>query len=353
MRRIESQLNVALIGFGFIAENGHLPAYKARKDIRIKAVVEPELERRKVALRLIPNVKTFKNFSDFLEKCGTQVDIVDICTPNVYHYHYVKEGLNAGKHVICEKPLALRRKEIYELIDLAQRKKLIIYPCHNYKFAPSLEYSTSLVQSGQIGTPFFANFRIFRTGHAKGVKDWKPDWRRDFKISGGGILADHGPHATYIAQSIFRQVPKKVSTHISNLASEEGQTEDTTLLCLDFKGKIVQITMTWASSARKSDFLIMGNKGQIIVSDDEVVVLNRNGSNTRKRVLSKFNDSSHSSWFQAMFGDFISTIKNQRIISNSLIEAITIAELIEKSYQSNESGGAWVSIQNKFESKYN
>ena len=124
-------MKIAIVGFGFSAEKSHLPAYKNRSDIELKAVVDPVTARRAAALRQYPNIRVYEEFGDLIEEYSNEIDIVDICLPNTFHLESVKQALEADKHVLCEKPLVLNKGEYNELVNIANKRKRILYPCHS------------------------------------------------------------------------------------------------------------------------------------------------------------------------------------------------------------------------------
>ncbi|NJP20638.1 MAG: Gfo/Idh/MocA family oxidoreductase [Hydrococcus sp. CRU_1_1] len=270
-------MKIAIVGFGFIAQKGHLPTYQSRDDLNLRAVVDPVSARREEALKLHPGIRVYETLSDLLEDCPQEIDLVDICAPNVFHIPAARQALAAGKHVLCEKPLALNLAEFEDIKQLALEKRRLLYPCHNYKFAPSVVHAAKLVRSGAIGEPLYASFQVYRVSHARGVPEWQPHWRRDKAIAGGGIAIDHGVHAISIAHSLLGGAPKQVAAHIRNLGNDKDTnlTENTALICLDWESVLVQINLTWVGSVRKSSFRVQGTEGEICIDNDDVILIDK------------------------------------------------------------------------------
>ena len=338
-------MKIALIGFGFIAQNGHLPTYQSCDDLRLIAVVDPVLERREVALKLHPNIDVYESIEDLLQDKGDDIDLVDICSPNAFHLDATRKALAAKKHVLCEKPLAIERASFEEISQFAREQNCLLYPCHNYKFAPSVQRAAELIQSGKIGDPLFASFQVFRVSHARGVSEWQPHWRRDRPISGGGIAIDHGVHLMSIAHSLFGGCPKRVSAHIKNLGNDEYETENTALICLDWHPILLQISLSWIGSARKSSFRVQGTLGEICIDNDDVTLIDRHGNYQACIVPTDFDDPSHSSWFKAVIRDVQQHIKTGNFEPESLLEAGLVAEAIEQAHLSSKNGGGWLPLE--------
>ncbi|NJM89735.1 MAG: Gfo/Idh/MocA family oxidoreductase [Hydrococcus sp. RU_2_2] len=340
-------MKIAIVGFGFIAQKGHLPTYQSRDDLNLRAVVDPVSARREEALKLHPGIRVYETLSDLLEDCPQEIDLVDICAPNVFHIPAARQALAAGKHVLCEKPLALNLAEFEDIKQLALEKRRLLYPCHNYKFAPSVVHAAKLVRSGAIGEPLYASFQVYRVSHARGVPEWQPHWRRDKAIAGGGIAIDHGVHAISIAHSLLGGAPKQVAAHIRNLGNDKDTnlTENTALICLDWESVLVQINLTWVGSVRKSSFRVQGTEGEICIDNDDVILIDKNKNVTPCIVPTDFDDPSHSSWFSAVINDIQHHIATENYEPASLIEAGRVAEIMEKAHQSSTQGGGWLSLK--------
>ena len=338
-------MKIALIGFGFIAQKGHLPTYQSCDDLHLTAVVDPVLERREVALKLCPGIHVYESIEDLFQDKGDDIDLVDICSPNAFHLDATRKALAANKHVLCEKPLAIDAKNFEEISQFAKAQNCLLYPCHNYKFAPSVQRAAELIQSGKIGAPLFASFQVFRVSHARGVPEWQPHWRRNRPISGGGIAIDHGVHLMSIAHSLFGGFPTRVSAHIQNLGNDEYETENTALICLDWHPVLLQISLSWIGSARKSSFRVQGTLGEICIDNDDVILIDRHGNSQACIVLTDFDDPSHSSWFKAVIRDVQKHIQNRNFEPDSLLEAGLVAEAIEKAHLSSKNGGGWFPLE--------
>lgn len=120
------------------------------------------------------------------------IDAVHICTPNGLHFPMAKEAVAAGKHVICEKPLATTVAEAQELVALAETKGVRNCVCHNLRFYPMVQQMRAMRQAGDLGEilvvqgSYFQDWLLYET-------DW--NWRVDSKAGGGSrVMADVGSH---------------------------------------------------------------------------------------------------------------------------------------------------------------
>ena len=111
-------LQGALFGFGRVAEQAHAPTWEKRRDFRIVAVAEPVPERASLARRFFPTARLYPSPEELLRK-ETRLDFVDISTPPFLHASQTIRALRRGAHVLCEKPLALRLRDLERIRHLA------------------------------------------------------------------------------------------------------------------------------------------------------------------------------------------------------------------------------------------
>src|SRR5699024_1329921 len=125
------------------------------------------------------------------------IDVVDIVTPNHTHAEIAIAAAKAGKHIITEKPLALTLDEAQLMYDAVKENNVTYMICHNYRFAPAVQFTTQLIDEGRLGRlyPFRANY----------LQDFIMDphfplfWRLKKEVSGSVALGDIGAHSIDLA----------------------------------------------------------------------------------------------------------------------------------------------------------
>lgn len=120
------------------------------------------------------------------------IDVVDICTPNYLHFEMARAALEAGKHVYCEKPLALDINEATLLAEAAGKSNVVHAVGLNYTTNPLIQTARDILQSGEIGEPVHFSGRYFEDYMAD--RDVPFTWRCERKLAGSGALADLGSH---------------------------------------------------------------------------------------------------------------------------------------------------------------
>jgi predicted dehydrogenase len=190
-------IRTAIIGTGFMGR-AHLEAIRRVEFVEAAAIAGRNIE---AAQRLAEGFSiptTAADYHDIL--ANPQIDAVHICTPNAQHFSMAKEALQAGKHVLCEKPLATTVDQAQELVSLAADKKLRNCVCHNLRFYPMVQQMRRMREAGDLGEillvhgTYFQDWLLYDT-------DW--NWRIDPKSGGPSrTMADIGSHWFDMAEHV-------------------------------------------------------------------------------------------------------------------------------------------------------
>jgi predicted dehydrogenase len=351
----------AVVGYGFIASRGHLPGYAecARRGTRVEivAVADACEARRGKASEALPRAAVYGDYERMLDEHAATLDFVDIAVPPARHAEIASAALDRGLHVLCEKPLTTRLADAVALTNKAIVYRRTLFPCHNYRHAPSVRAVRRILDDGVIGSVRCVNQQTFRPTHARGVAEWNPDWRRDPQHAGGGIVMDHGSHTLYLAFEWLGGYPLAVSARTYSL--DGLATEDNMNGTFRYAQGIGQATLSWTAGARKVLYAVHGTKGAIIVDDDVVRVslLDRNAAlpeylaNAGGLVTtaSHWNDPSHKEWFADMFADFVTAIDEGTFVGKDAQDAVECMNAIEACYASARGAGREIRIERRGE----
>ena len=121
------------------------------------------------------------------------VDVIDICTPNIYHYATLKKAIAAGKHVLCEKPLCTSQEEARELAELARTSQKTLGIVFNYRHLAPVMRAKQLIDEGRLGK--ILSFRAAYLHNSAPDVNRPAGWKQDRTVCGGGVLYDLGSHA--------------------------------------------------------------------------------------------------------------------------------------------------------------
>jgi len=351
-RRTDS-MRGGLIGFGFIMEFGHAAAYATRADVSIVAVADICAARRLAAKLAFPGARIYDSAIALLQAEALALDFVDIATPPAGHAVIALAALDAGVHVLCEKPLCTNVADADALLARAQQRKRVLFPCHNYRHAPVIKAVRDLLDRDTIGPIHTVTLQTFRNTHARGVAEWLPDWRRDGQHAGGGIAMDHGSHSLYLLFDWLASFPTGVTARMRN--GDEYDTEEDFNCTIDFPKGYATVHLSWTSGVRKVMYTLHGERGAIRVEDDDIEVATKRDDRScsyrgkwefeRFTVKSDWMDSSHSTWFNSLFDEFRGAITAHLYVSDDLRIARECIRLIQSAYHSAANQSAQVAIE--------
>lgn len=182
-------IRTAMLGTGFMGKV-HTEAIRRLGNVEVAAVAgsTQEVAEKFAAAYFIP--KATGDWRSLL--ADPSIDAVHVCTPNVLHYPMVEAALDAGKHVVCEKPLTMTAAEAHELAALATRKKLAHCVNHNLRYYPVVQHVRSMIEARELGDILVVNGTYFQ--------DWllyDTDWNWRATAEAGGELramGDIGSH---------------------------------------------------------------------------------------------------------------------------------------------------------------
>lgn len=203
-----SPLRVAIIGAGQVADKVHASYYATRSDVQMVAVMDSHLEQAQAfAERHAIPAAWQEDAQEMLQ--AVKPDVVSVCSPNRFHFEHVMMALNAGCHVMCEKPPAMTPQEADEMRVAARRAgKVLAYDFH-HRFALDTQLLREAVLSGTFGEIYFTTAQALRRC---GVPGWGVFTNKS--LQGGGPLIDIGIHMLDAAMYVlgFPQV-KRVTAH--------------------------------------------------------------------------------------------------------------------------------------------
>jgi predicted dehydrogenase len=328
-------LKGALIGFGNVAANGHLPGWRARDDVRIIAATDAAASRREAFLAACPDGRWYETVDNLL--AHEKLDFVDICAPPGSHAALIERALDAGLHVLSEKPLVTRVDDAQRVAATAGRAGRVLHTVHNWLKAPICRKISGLIDEGAIGAVQSVRWRTLRTQPAIAVSaDGVANWRVDPAIAGGGILFDHGWHALYCVVR-WAGVPAGVAARFETRRFHEHPLEDTASVDLDTAAGMSNIFLTWAADERSNGIEIDGDHGEIRVRGEAVIVKSNSQDRRWSCPPSLSEGSHHPDWFDGVAADFVAAAIGRG--KSNLDEAVLCARLIDAAQRSSATGG--------------
>ncbi|MDD3403097.1 MAG: Gfo/Idh/MocA family oxidoreductase [Hespellia sp.] len=276
---------IGVIGCGKIAQTRHLPEYALNPDVIIKGVYDLNGDRAKeIACQY--HAKAYSSYEEMLQE--PEIDAVSVCTANQTHAEIAIRALQAGKHVLCEKPMALTWQSCKKMAEEAKKQKKYLMIGHNQRFNRTHIRAKKLIQEGEIGDiiTFKTNF-----SHA-GPERWSIDsgkniWFFDKKKSNLGVMADLGIHKTDLIQ--FLTDAKVIATTAfadtldkKKATGEPIEVEDNAICIYRMSNGVVgTMTVSWSAYGKEDNSTVLyGTKGIMKIYTDEkysLIIEKKNG----------------------------------------------------------------------------
>jgi len=225
-----STLNFAIVGSGGITLQNHLPGLALCRDVRVTALCDSNAATLETARAKVGDVATSTNYEDIVKR--DDVHAVIIATPNFTHKPIALAAIAHGKHVLCEKPIALNAMDAREMAAAADAAGVRHMTAFTYRFVPAMRYLGHLIAQGDLGTPY--HYRSCR------LQDWGTrnlGWRQQKALAGTGELGDMLSHRINFAQHLVGPM-KRIVANVKNLTPVRGgapnDTEDWVAILADF-----------------------------------------------------------------------------------------------------------------------
>jgi predicted dehydrogenase len=214
-----SKLRFAIIGCGGITLQNHLPGLALCPEVEVVALCDTdqaclERARQQTGVQVVST-----NYLEVTQR--DDVDAVIIATPNVTHRPIALAAIAAGKHVLCEKPLAMNYHDAQEMAEAADRAVVRHMTAFTYRFVPAMRYLHHLVQQGDLGTPY--HYRSCR------LQDWDArnlGWRQVKKMAGTGELGDMLSHRIDFAHLLLGRISSVSAGLKQFIPTRQGQPSD-------------------------------------------------------------------------------------------------------------------------------
>ncbi len=271
-----NQIGVAIIGTGF-GEKIHIPGFQHHPRTEVVAVYHRNREKaQQIALsHQIPHA--FNNLDELLSLPA--VDAVSISTPPFLHFEMAKQVLNAGKHLLLEKPLTLNANETKELADLAIKKGVIITPDFEFRFIPAWQLLSEYLQNNYVGKKRLIKIDWLVTSRANPDRPWNWYSRQE---QGGGVLGAVGSHAFDYINWLFGPV-QRLCGHLScaiplrpdplaNNQLKPVNADDSCLIMLELAdGTPCQLTISSVTYQGRGHWVeIYGEDGTLVLGSDNL-----------------------------------------------------------------------------------
>jgi len=285
-------IKVGFIGCGFIAFQKHFPGMAQEKDVEMAAFCDLVVERAEKGAKEFgaPNAKVCTDYKELIN--DPTLDVIHVLTPNVSHMQITVEALEAGKHVMCEKPMATTSAEAKKMLEARDRTGKLLTIGYQYRHYHENQIVKNVVDEGWLGDIYYAEASYIRR---RGVPTWGVF--TDKAQQGGGALIDIATHVLDLALFMMNnyEVDHVVGTSFEKLGKllepkDQGQMgwahglpdpwDNKTFEVEDFavgyvkmkNGAVIHLKSSWALNmvTNPAQVLLCGTKGGVDTTDERV-----------------------------------------------------------------------------------
>ena len=267
---------IGIIGCGKIAQVRHIPEYAEHKDARLLGFYDINQERA-AALAKQYGGTAYATVEELL--ANPEIDAVSVCAANFAHAELTIAALNAGKHVLCEKPMAITLAECEAMVEAAKANGKYLMIGHNQRLAKAHAMARKLIVDGLIG-----DIVTFRTtfGHG-GPETWSVDpglntWFFDKTRAAMGAMADLGIHKTDLIQFLTGQQVIRTTARVTTLDKKDADgnlisVDDNAICIYEMSGGAFgTMTASWTYyGAEDNSTVLYGTKGIMRIYDDPAI----------------------------------------------------------------------------------
>jgi predicted dehydrogenase len=256
---IDGNSEVTTVRFGLIGAGGigqvRAMALKNLDGCELTAIADVDKERAKA---VAPNPRTliFDDYQKLL--ADDEVDAVVVSTPPQFHEEIVIAALEAGKHVLCEKPLANTVEACRRMVETSRKTKRTLATGFNHRYFPAIQFVKQALHSGVIGE--LDHIRAF-AGHT-GLSEFSAKWMYDKKVIGGGALMDNGIHIIDLTRYLLGEVDEVFGIATCNIWKLDQSEDNGFALMRSPHGKNAILHATWAEwKGYRFHIDVYGDKG--------------------------------------------------------------------------------------------
>jgi predicted dehydrogenase len=244
---VKNKVNVAAVGYGYWGPN-IVRNVMERPELEFWGLCELNPEQTRKFSGRYPGARTCEDFGEVL--ADPSVDAVSIATPPSTHYALVKSALEAGKHVLVEKPLATTSADAAELVELADRSGLVLMPGHTFLYSPAVSKVRDLIDYGELGDVYFI------TSSRMNLGIYQAD----------GVVCDLAPHDLSILL-YWLQKPVSIVAASGCTVFQNGVPETAFLtLCFD-DGPTANVQVSWLAPRKVRQMVVVGSKRMVLYDD--------------------------------------------------------------------------------------
>ena len=319
------------VGAGNVTEAKASPSGAFTQDgSRVVAVARADTGRAEAYARTYGIARAYGSVEELC--ADSDVNAVYVCTPHHLHKEHALAAIRAGKHVLCEKPLAITTDDCLLIVREAERAGVVLAVAYYRRFYPVAERLKAVVESGRLGSLTSASLvshALFHPRREESGADPRTSWRTRLDTAGGGSLNDVGSHRIDLLFWLLGAA-RSVSAMIERVeAWYEG--EDQANVTIRFaNGAIAQLDQSWCTRAPRDSFAVFGTEGEAIVDDLEGTRLRVRIGRQPEEIVET--EPRATATHAPVVRDFVRVLNEGGTVRCSGVDALLTSQLIELAY---------------------
>ncbi|MDD5483359.1 MAG: Gfo/Idh/MocA family oxidoreductase [Kiritimatiellae bacterium] len=254
--KIQRKIGIGVIGCGRQADIGCFPWYHNHPLAQVAAVCSRSEKTAKGAAAKWGAPSWFTDYRQLLQSPG--IDAVNLCAPVYLHREMAVAAARAGKHILCEKPMAVTSREAAEMIRAARQNRVILMVGFSHRFYDLNRQVKQMIADGRLGrlVMFHNRFNL--------DVNYEKTWFAEIERSGGGVVMDCGVHSIDLFRWLVGEV-REVSAFTGTFV-QRMEVEDTAAILLKSVGGVPGVVeLSWSTPASENTVEIYGSKGTAVV----------------------------------------------------------------------------------------
>lgn len=326
-------LKIGLVGVGAAAQVNHIPALRKVEGLELVALCDRDPEKAQRVAQKFGIERAVGRIEELL--ADDEIDAVDICTPNFLHAPLAIAALEAGKHVLCERPLARSSEEAAAMVKAAKKADRLLMCAVQHRFRPDAQLLRKFVDKGELGEIFLA-----KAGWLRQKTEWDSDeWRRTKRESGGGVVLDLGFQMLDLSLWVLGN-QKVTSVTASVHRSRKGEVEDSATAFFRLEsGATLTLELSWGLLMEK-DFAylnLFGSGGAALLNPFRVHK-GMHGTLVNVTPALETSKNQYRQSMEAQIVHFAETLRTGKKPMGSGDEVLSVMELMDAVYESAELG---------------
>jgi predicted dehydrogenase len=322
-------LRVGLLGLGAIAQVVHLPVLHSLEGVTLAGVCDVDRAKASAIAARFGNPRVYKSDDEVFN--DPELDAIVICTPNYLHHTQSIAALEAGKHVLVEKPLAIKAEDAEQVLAVAERTGKTLMVAMNNRYRPDIQALKPFASGGELGSLFLVRGAWLN----KKQRLVRPTWRHRKQTAGGGAMMDLGVQTLDLAMWLLDFPPAQ--SVIAHMHPGEGmEVEDTVAIIVRLPhGAAVSLSLSWSLVAERDRHYmrLLGTRGSGSIQPLAVYKELEHGMLDVTPHVPPGRENLYTASYREELTDFVQTAQGNRPFAPP-VEQVQLMKIVAAAYQS-------------------